>query len=121
MFQRRSSAAAIESHLKAIENELGRVGRKAGRHASARASGIGDQIGDVIAPILNEVADRFRGSRRLAADEAARFGSQAVKVGGRIGSEALDRLVTEVEHRPLVTLAVAVGVGILIGIVGRRH
>jgi ElaB/YqjD/DUF883 family membrane-anchored ribosome-binding protein len=27
----------------------------------------------------------------------------------------------EVEHRPLVTLAVAIGVGILIGIAGRRR
>jgi ElaB/YqjD/DUF883 family membrane-anchored ribosome-binding protein len=121
MFHRRSSAVAIESHLRAIENELGRVGREAGRRASTRASAVGDQIGDVIAPILNEVTNRFRSGRRLAADEAARFGNQAVRIGGRIGGDALDRLVTEVEHRPLVTLAVAVGVGILIGIVGRRH
>jgi ElaB/YqjD/DUF883 family membrane-anchored ribosome-binding protein len=121
MFHRRSSAAAIEGHLRAIENELGRVGRNAGRHASARASAVGEQIGDAITPILNEIADRLRGGRRLAAAEAARFGNEAVKIGGRIGNEALDRIATEVEHRPLVTLAVAVGVGILIGIAGGRR
>jgi len=30
-------------------------------------------------------------------------------------------LTTEVEHRPLVTLAVAAGIGLLVGLAGRRH
>jgi hypothetical protein len=34
----------------------------------------------------------------------------------KLGNDALRRLSNEVEHRPLVTLAVAVGVGILVGI-----
>ena len=46
---------------------------------------------------------------------------RAVKIGGRMGNDALHRITTEVEHRPLATLAVAIGVGILIGIAGRRH
>jgi hypothetical protein len=33
----------------------------------------------------------------------------------------LRRIASEVEHHPLVTLAVAIGIGILIGIAGRRH
>jgi hypothetical protein len=41
-------------------------------------------------------------------DEAAKF-----------GNDALRRLSNEVEHRPLVTLAVAVGVGILVGLASR--
>jgi ElaB/YqjD/DUF883 family membrane-anchored ribosome-binding protein len=45
-----------------------------------------------------------------------RFGNDAAG----FGNDALNRLSTEVEHRPLMTLAVAVGVGILIGIAGRR-
>ena len=121
MFYRRSSAAAIEHHLRAIENELGRIGRNAGRQASVRAFAAGDQIGDAVTPILIEIADRLRRGRRVAADEAARFGNEAVKFGGKIGHDALDRIATEVEHRPLVTLAVAIGVGILIGIAGRRR
>jgi hypothetical protein len=124
MFHYRSSAnpqlSAIERQLRALENELERIGRKAGRRATAGVSAAGDQIGDTLAPILNEIVDRLRSGGRLAGDEAARFGNEAVKVGARVGNDALRRLATEVEHRPLVTLAVAIGVGILIGIAGRR-
>jgi hypothetical protein len=124
MFHHRSRAfatqiAAIEGHLRAIEKELERFGQKAGR--DARLSAPGDQIIDVITPILSEIVERYRSGRRLAAEETARFGNEAVKISGGISTNALHRIATEVEHRPLVTLAVAIGIGILIGIAGRRH
>jgi ElaB/YqjD/DUF883 family membrane-anchored ribosome-binding protein len=119
MFHQRSSAfapsiSAIEGRLRALENELERVGRKAGRRASANASAAGDHIGDAIASAVSEIVDRFRSGRRLAGDEAARFGNEAAK----FSNDALERVASEVEHRPLVTLAVAIGVGILIGMAG---
>jgi ElaB/YqjD/DUF883 family membrane-anchored ribosome-binding protein len=130
MFHHRSSAfapsiSAIEGRLRALENELERVGRKAGRRASANASAAGDHIGDAIASAVTEIVDRFRSGRRLAGDEAVRFGNEAAKFGAKVGNDALERMASEVEHRPLVTLAVAIGVGILIGMAGgiakRRH
>jgi len=122
MFHHRSSAFArnisiIENRLRALENELERTGRTAVRRASARMSAAGDQIGDAIASAISEIVDRFRNGRRLAGDEAVRVGNQAVKIGAKIGDDALHRIASEVEHRPLVTLGVAIGVGILIGIV----
>jgi hypothetical protein len=81
-------------------------------------SAAGDQIGDAIASAVGEIVDRFRSGRRLAGDEAVRIGNQAVKIGGKMGNDALHRIASEVEHRPLVTLGVAIGVGILIGIAG---
>jgi ElaB/YqjD/DUF883 family membrane-anchored ribosome-binding protein len=126
MFHHRSSAfarniSAIESRLRALENDLERTGRTAGRRASAGMSAAGDQIGDAIASAVSEIVDRFRSGGRLAGDEAVRVGNQAVKIGAKIGNDALYRIAREVEHRPLVTLAVAMGVGILIGIAGRRR
>ena len=130
MFHHRSSAfatnvSAIEGRLRALENELERIGRTAGRHTSAGISAAGDHVGDVLASAVTEIVDRFRKGRRLAGDEAARFGNEAAKFGAKIGNDTLHRLASEVEHRPLVTLAVAVGVGILIGMAGgmagRRH
>jgi len=130
MFHHRSSAfapsiSAIEGRLRALENELQRVGRKAGRRASDNASAAGDHIGDAIASAVTEIVDRFRSGRRLAGDEAVRFGNEAAKFGAKVGNDALERMASEVEHRPLVTLAVAIGVGILIGMAGgiakRRH
>lgn len=119
MFHQRSSAfapsiSAIEGRLRALENELDRVGRKAGRRASANVSAAGDHIGDAIASAVTEVVDRFRSGRRLAGDEAVRIGNEAAK----FSNDALERVASEVEHRPLVTLAVAIGVGILIGMAG---
>jgi ElaB/YqjD/DUF883 family membrane-anchored ribosome-binding protein len=130
MFHHRSSAfatnvSAIEGRLRALENELERIGRTAGRRTSAGMSAAGDHVGDAIAAAVTEIVDRFRSGRRLAGDEAARFGSEAAKFGAKVGNDALRRMASEIEHRPLVTLAVAVGVGILIGMAGgmagRRH
>jgi ElaB/YqjD/DUF883 family membrane-anchored ribosome-binding protein len=120
MFHNRSSAFAT-NRLRSLENQLERVGRTAGRRTSAGMSAAGDHVGDAIASAVTEIVDRFRSGRRLAGDEAARFGSEAAKVG----NDALRRMASEIEHRPLVTLAVAVGVGLLIGMAGgmagRRH
>jgi ElaB/YqjD/DUF883 family membrane-anchored ribosome-binding protein len=123
MFHQRSSAfapsiSAIEGRLRVLEKEIDRVGRKAGRRASDNVSAAGDHIGDAIASAVTEIVDRFRSGRRLAGDEAVRFGNEAAKFGAKVGNDALERVASEVEHRPLVTLAVAIGVGILIGMAG---
>jgi len=61
------------------------------------------------------LADRFR--RLSINDEAAKIGGDVAK----FGEDALRRLSKEVEHRPLVTLAVAIGVGVLEGLVIHRR
>src|ERR1700681_4295595 len=121
MFHQRSSAfapniSALEGRLHALENELEKMGRSAGRRASAGVSAAGDHIGDAIAAAVTEIVDRFRSGRRLAEDEAVRFGNEAAKFGAKVGNDAfkvgndaLERVASEVEHRPLVTLAVAIG------------
>ena len=50
-------------------------------------------------------------------DEAAKIGSKAAK----LGNDALRRFSKKVEHRPLFTLAVAIGVEILVGLVSHRR
>jgi hypothetical protein len=125
MFQHRSREfdpriSAIAGHLRAIEKELGGIGQSAGRRASAGASAAGNQIADAIGPILQEIVDRFGEGKRLGVDEVARVGNEAVKIGASVGSDALERIATQAKNRPLVTLAVAIGVGILIGMAGRR-
>jgi ElaB/YqjD/DUF883 family membrane-anchored ribosome-binding protein len=126
MFQARSAdfdrrVVAIADHLRAIEKELSRLGQRAGRQASARTSAASDQIAETIGPILSEIGDRFLRGRRVAVDEAANFGNEAIKVGARVGSDALDRISSQAKQRPLLTLAVAIGVGLLIGAAVRRN
>jgi ElaB/YqjD/DUF883 family membrane-anchored ribosome-binding protein len=76
-----------------------------------------DHVGETIASALSSMADQIRGGANSMGDEAAKIGSEAAK----LGNDALRRLSKEVEHRPLVTLAVAVGVGILVGLVSHRR
>lgn len=125
MFQHRSSQfdpglTAIAGHLRAIEKELGVLGRRAGRGAAGRASMTGDQIADVLGPILGEIRDRFRRGQSAVADEVTGLGSEAARFGARAGTDALDRIANQAKHRPLFTLAVAVGIGVLIGFASRR-
>jgi len=112
--------SAIAGHLRAIEKELGAISQGAGRRAASSASAAGNQIADAILPILNEIIDRFGRGRRVGIDEAANFGNEVVKIGATVGSDALNRIATQTKNRPLVTLAVAIGVGILIGMAARR-
>jgi ElaB/YqjD/DUF883 family membrane-anchored ribosome-binding protein len=125
MFQPRSSefesrVSAIVNHLRAIEKELNTIGRRAGRGASESAAAAGSQIAEVIGPILNELGDRFRRGQRVAADEAVSLGNEAVRIGSRLGNNAMAQVASQARQRPLLTLAVAIGVGFLIGASTRR-
>lgn len=120
MFQYRSnsfapSVTAIQNHLGAVEKELEKIGRIAGRRGSAAAAAAGEQIGDTISAVLSDMIDRFRERGQAASDGAARLGSQALRLGAGYGGDAVARVSTEVEARPLLTLGVALGIGILIG------
>lgn len=110
---RATNLAEIERRLRSLEQHLERVGSR----TSARAVQTADHVGETVASVLSSIADRFRGGANSMGDEAVRFGSEAAK----LGNVALRRLSKEVEHRPLVTLAVAVGVGILVGLASHRR
>jgi ElaB/YqjD/DUF883 family membrane-anchored ribosome-binding protein len=90
--------------LRSVEQQLERVGDR----TSASTAEVVERVGAAIAPVLSSIADRFRGGAHSMSDEAA-----------KLGNDALRRLSNEVEHRPLITIAVAVGVGILVGLASR--
>jgi ElaB/YqjD/DUF883 family membrane-anchored ribosome-binding protein len=107
----------IERRLRAIEHRL----ERAGGRASASAAQAADQVGESIAAAFGNIAERFRGSAASVSDEAVKIGGHAAKEAAKLGHGALRRISQEVEHRPLVTLAVAVGVGVLVGLASHRH
>jgi hypothetical protein len=78
-----------------------------------------NQFVDAITPILNDLTDRFRRGRQATLDEAASFGTEAVRVSARAGNETLDRLGDLAKQRPLLTAAVALGIGMLVGFAAR--
>ena len=111
---------AIVDHLRAIEKELRAFGKSSGRRASAEAAAASDRIAETIGPILNDIVERFRQGQHTAFDQASVLGGQAVKIGGKVGADALETISDQAKRRPLVMLAVAIGVGILIGAAARR-
>ena len=125
MFYHRSSkfdprASAIAGHLRAIEKELGGIGQSAGRRASTGASAAVNHISDAIGPILNDIVDRVSRGQRVAVDQAASLSNETVNAGAQFGNDALEKIATHAKQRPMATLAVAIGVGLLIGFAVRR-
>jgi hypothetical protein len=111
---------AIVDHLRAIEKELRAYSNSSGRRASAEAAAAGGRIAETIGPILNDIAARFRKGQQVAFDQASTLGNQAVKIGTKAGGNAVERITGQTKQRPLLVLAVAIGVGILIGAAARR-
>ena len=110
----RSKASLIASSV--ISNSLSfnvreierRLRSLVGDRTSASTAEVVERVGAAIAPVLSSIADRFHAGAHSMSDDAA-----------KLGNDALRRLSNEVEHRPLITLAVAVGVGILVGLASR--
>jgi ElaB/YqjD/DUF883 family membrane-anchored ribosome-binding protein len=94
----------IERRLRSLEQQLERGGVR----TSASTAEVVERVGAAIAPVLSSIAYRFRGGAHSMSDEAA-----------KLRNDALRRISNEVEHRPLITLAVAVGVGIVVGLASR--
>ena len=67
-------------------------------------TGIGSGIGDLRGGIRYFICD----------------GNEAINVGARVGNDALERIATQAKNRPMATLAIAIGVGLLIGFAVRR-
>ena len=101
----------MDRQLRSLQKRLERV---RGRVSTDAAEGA-DKFGKAIASMLDEVAERFRDGS--LSDEAAKIGTEAAK----LSNDALRRLSREIEARPLVALAVAIGVGILVGLVSQHR
>lgn len=111
----------IERRLQSLQKNLERIGTRTSNNARDTAEG----LGDAVASALFGWADRFRQSTSSLGDQsvaigrdAARFGA---KFGAKFGKSALTTVSDETERHPLFALAVAVGVGLLIGMVSRSR
>ena len=105
-----AEAGEIERRLQALEKRL----NVAGARASARNTA--ENLGDAVASALSGWSDRFRQGASTVSDQSAALGRDAAK----LGTVAVNRIADETGRRPLFALAVAVGVGILIGMTVRN-
>ena len=99
-----SSVAEIMRNLRDLETRIRRLDPRDATRVSV-------DVADSVGTALEDITDRFRNGAGYVAREAARMGHRA-NVAGRDSYEFLKR---EVDAHPLAVLAVAAGIGILIG------
>jgi len=107
---------ASSRYTRAISSEVGDIERRlqvlqaASRNwgrASSNARDTADGLSEAVASALSSWADRFRHSASSLGDQSAAFGKDAA----RYGTAALSQISKETEQRPLIAIAVALGVG----------
>ena len=109
--------ATVSDDIASIERELGqlmadietrvsRLNALAKKGTAHAANGASDFVSDTIA----ETTDRVRNGAQAMTDEAT-----------RLSGEALRKIEDDVGQRPLLTLAIAAGIGFLAGMANRRH
>ena len=101
--------AAIEELMSDLEKRLRRLSGTARREASGASGDVSDFVSDALSGIMKRVRDSAADVSQSVADEASRFGVDAFK-----------KLTDEVEHRPLMMLGIAAGIGFLAGLANRR-
>jgi ElaB/YqjD/DUF883 family membrane-anchored ribosome-binding protein len=102
-----SEVGEIERRLRILERSI----EKLGARASSNARDTADGLGEAVASALSSWVERFRQGASSLGDESAALGKDAA----RYGTAALNQISNETERRPLIAVAVALGVGILIG------
>ena len=102
-----AQAGEIEQRLQTLEKKLTGIGAR----ASTNSRDIVGDLSEVIASALSTWSNRFREGAGTVGDQSAALGKDAA----RLGTMAIDRIGDESRRRPLVAVAVALGVGVLVG------
>jgi ElaB/YqjD/DUF883 family membrane-anchored ribosome-binding protein len=114
----RARAADVSRLLDDIE---GRLSRLSSMLPSVAPAAKADRVSETISSALNDIADRFSSRARMVSKDAGRVSERWTADAMHLGDEALRKVAREVEQRPLVTLAIAIGVGALAaGLLARR-
>lgn len=104
-----AEVAAIEDLVSDLEKRLRRLSSTA-RNETRGASG---DVSDFVSDALGGIMARVRGS-------AATMGQSVAQETSKAGADVIKKLADEVEHRPLMMLGIAAGIGFLAGLASRR-
>jgi len=114
----RARAADLNQVLDDVERRLSRL---ANMLPSVASNAKAERMSETVASAINEIADRFSSRARSVSKDAGRMGERFTADAVEFGDRALRKVAREVEQRPLVTLAIAVGIGALAaGLLARR-
>jgi len=100
--------AEVADMIASLDERINRLNRLTKQGAAHAAEGANDIVLNAISGLTSQVTGRAQANVASASDEVAKFGSQAI-----------DRVVREIDKRPLLTLAIAAGIGFLAGLARR--
>jgi ElaB/YqjD/DUF883 family membrane-anchored ribosome-binding protein len=97
--------AAIQELMGDLEKRLHRLTGSAKREFSGGADEVHEFVNDALSGIMGRVREGAHNVSHSVADKAT-----------DMGSDALKKIIDEVETRPLTMLAIATGIGFLFGL-----
>ena len=112
------SVAELEKVIRGLEARIAdltsdRTIRSTVRGATGQANEainrVSDQFGEMLADSLVDIAGRVGGS------------AASVTGAARVGTSAIQKIGMEIEKRPLMTVAIALGIGFLAAMTNRRQ
>ena len=104
----KSSKAAEVARIEGLIGDLEKRLQRLNNSAHGEATGASGDINQFVAQALESIMGRVRDGANAATEHVADRASKA-------SMDAYKRVADEVEHYPLATLAVAAGIGFLLG------
>ena len=100
--------AEIDDMIASLEERIQKFNQITKLGAAHATEGANDVLLNAISGLTGQMTGRVQSTAESVSDDVARFGGQALK-----------RVVTEIDKRPLLTLAIAAGIGFLAGLARR--
>lgn len=100
--------AEVADMIASLDRRIDRMNRLTKRGANHAAESANDIVLGAISSMTGRVTENAQANAQAASDEVARFGHQAIR-----------RVVREIDQRPLLTLAIAAGIGFIAGLARR--
>jgi ElaB/YqjD/DUF883 family membrane-anchored ribosome-binding protein len=116
--RRSRDISELEQVIRTLENRLAEL--TSGENIRSRVTGATNQVGSVVTKASNQVGEMVADTLTEFA-EKIRGGATSVTSAARVGTGAIQRIGSELERRPLMTVAIALGIGFLAGLAGRRE
>lgn len=100
--------AEVADMIASLDERITRLNKLTKQGASHAAESANDIVLDAISGLTGRATAQAQAGVASASDEVAKFGTQAV-----------NRFVREIDKRPLLTLAIAAGIGFIAGLARR--
>jgi ElaB/YqjD/DUF883 family membrane-anchored ribosome-binding protein len=115
---RTSEISELERIIRNLENQIATLTSR--DNIRSTISGATDQVGSAVSKASGHVGDM---AADMLIDAVDRLRGSATSVTGaaRVGTGAMQKIGNELERRPFMTVAIALGIGFLAGLAGRRE